>query len=86
MYRDPAVASIKRHLAFMASHPAASCYRDAYAADQTIGKNWLGILATGSYPNDLTGQGRAQTTIYDEALANTNAFLSHLSAYFSDCR
>jgi hypothetical protein len=37
--------SINKHVAFMRNHPAATCFRDAYAADQEVAANYLKVLS-----------------------------------------
>jgi hypothetical protein len=87
-YLKAARAAIQRHLTFMSSRPAASCFRDAYAADRAIAKEWLTILPPAGpwlYGQD-TPEGRADERVVDAAMARTNGFLRNFAAFFADCR
>jgi DNA-binding sugar fermentation-stimulating protein len=85
-FRLQAVKSIKRHLAFIASHSAATCFRDAYSADRRLGSMWLDLLQPGVTGSPYTAGGRRINARFDRALASTGRFLSQLSGYFTDCR
>ena len=65
----------------MTTYPARARYKDAYAADRTLAKEWVALLQSGIYSSDLTGQGRAATYAYDDALGRTTTFLNKLSSY-----
>lgn len=82
----PIKSALTKHLAWMDKHPAATCFRDAYAADRRIAKAYLDWIANwGPYGGEGTGQGRAQIYALADADALADAFFSKTSAYFSDC-
>ncbi len=82
----PALKSINRHIAWMTSHSASSCFAAAYRKDKTMGEAWITRLTSGNYPGELTGQGRAAGYEWDAAISATNAFLSSLSNYYRSCQ
>lgn len=85
LYWKPAVAAIKRHLAYMSNRPARSCYKDAYAADRRLANQWLEALQMGVYPSEHTPSDRYAKQVFNAALDQTNTFLGRLRSYFSDC-
>ena len=87
IYLDAAKGAINTHLAWMTNHAAATCFKDAYAADRTVANAWLKWfnswqLAGGQY----TPEGRAQIQTYNQVTAQNSAFLSAVNGYFNDCR
>jgi hypothetical protein len=86
IYRDRALAAVRRHVAFMSSNGASRCFRDAYTADRRIARQWQALLASTDYPTTQTGEGRARLQEYETQFSRTGAFLNKLQAYFRDCR
>jgi hypothetical protein len=83
-HRNAAMRAINRHLAFMRSHPAAPCFRDAYAADRRVATTWLERIRGGS-GSDQAGEGRAWNRRVNDIWRETDAFLQNLPTYFQDC-
>ena len=83
--RGPVRSALKRHLAWMDSHPAARCFRDAYSADRKLAARWLDAFAGTINPSDITPAGRNKAVEYNEALWRTDGFLLKLPRYFDDC-
>jgi hypothetical protein len=82
-----ASGAINAHLAFMRSHPAASCFAAAYAADRVVASTYLAWLAAWM-PADpsLTSEGTQQADSLDNAEAVANQFLQKFNSYFSGCQ
>lgn len=73
---------VRDHLAFMKAHPAASCYRDAYATDRAIAKDYL-AAAKELYDNGTSG---AWPSLISDAEDARVEFYTGIARYFSDCR
>lgn len=78
-----ASASINTHLAWMNKRPAATCFRDAYAADRAVAKTMLPLFA--KWYAGGSGEMRYQNQVIGLAYSNAETFLKKLDSYFSDC-
>lgn len=84
---EPVTRLLDAHLSWMSKHPAAACFRDAYAADQLVANGYLAWIADWEpHGGDLTPAGQDQIEELRAADAKANAFISRLNDYFSDCR
>ncbi len=82
---NPATAALKAHIAFMKSHPAARCFRDAYAADRSIANGYLTWLAGWKILNGTeSSDGRGQIMALDDLDGRADAFLA--TDWYRDCR
>ena len=79
-----AKTSINKHFAFMKSHPAAACFRDAYAADRKIGNSLFSALAKWHPGN--AGEMRYQNQWLQAVYSGADKFLGRYESYFKDCR
>lgn len=77
--------SINGHLAFMRSHPAARCFRDAYAADRKLATAYLQYVQPGGFPQSGPTLRMTERRLSDTE-AQAQAFFSRFSSYFADCR
>ena len=85
-FKAAAVKSLKAHLAFMGSHPAASCFRAAYAADKPLANDWITLISDWSpWGGTDTPEGRYQTYEARAYLSMTDAFLGKFTSYFRTC-
>jgi hypothetical protein len=82
----PAVNSINSLLAFMNTHPAATCFANAYMAARSIAKTWLSYLQSYDYPGDITPSGRQAAYAWTAARSTMDTFVAHLPSYFSACK
>jgi hypothetical protein len=80
----PTVHQIASQLAFISNHPL-RCLRDAYSPDKTLAVAWRTAFESYIYPEPYTPEGRQATYAWQDRLAATNAFISNLSRYVSDC-
>jgi hypothetical protein len=83
-YLNPSYAALDAHLAWLNANPAATCFRDAYQADQNLAaayRSWL----QGWFPagGNNTGQGRAQIYALNEIERSRDALFA--TDWFSDC-
>lgn len=76
--------AINRHLAFMKGHPAATCFRDAYAADKKVASKLLDVLSSWHAGN--SGELRYWNQVIGFAYSAASKFVDDLSGYFKDCR
>ena len=87
VYLNAAKGAVSTHLTWMTSHPAATCFKDAYAADRTMAKAWLSWLNSWQLAGgENTPEGRAQIQTYNAVSAQNSAFIAAISGYFNDCR
>jgi hypothetical protein len=82
---DPSKVALEAHLAFMNSHPAAPCFRAAYAADRAVANDLIGWINSAG-PLNGTGEGRTQSQYLDIYNAELDTFESNFNGYFSDCQ
>jgi hypothetical protein len=74
------------HMSWMTAHPAATCFRDGYAADRAVVASYSAWIANwGPWGGDVTSEGRAQIEALQAADAKADSFLSKINGYFSDC-
>lgn len=84
-FKAAAVKSLKAHLAFMGSHPAAACFRAAYAADKPLANDWITLISGWLPMVSDTPEGRYQAGQAQTYLSMTNAFLGKFTSYFKTC-
>lgn len=77
-------ASINKHLTFMKRHPAANCFRDAYAADRKTAKSLLSALS--GWHAGTAGEMRYQNQRIQAVARAADRFWDKLNSYFKDCR
>ena len=83
-YVKAAQNAVNGHLAYMTSHPAATCARDAYAADRALANKWLAGL--GHFGLARNGpMERGQQMEIDDLYGATSDFLSKANGYLGDC-
>jgi hypothetical protein len=84
---QPIKRLLQTHVSWMKAHPAAKCFRDAYAADRAVANGYFAWIADwGPWAGGLSNNGRVQIIRLQQYDAKADAFISKMNAYFSDCR
>ena len=83
----PFKQSLIAHLSRMRQHPAARCFRDAYAAGKAVAEEYLSWMSRWMpVGGEITDEGCSQILDLRAIDNGLSAFYSHLDGYFSDCK